>query len=573
MFTGSTFTTPSISTTTLYYAQARDISLGCVSSNRTSVSANVLSTPSAPVGTGGSVCGSGVVTIAASSTGNTINWYSASTGGTLLAQGSNTYTTPSISATTTYYAEANNGTCTSLTRTAVTATVGAGPAAITTSVNSVKCGTDTASISATATTDNAVVWYADSLGTVLLQSATVTGINRYNTPVLSATTSYWAFQKNIVTGCRSAAGRKVTVTVNASPAAPAANGASRCGTGTVVLTTTAPAGGTVAWYNVATGGSSLSTATSYTTASLSASTNYYVQSRITSTGCVSKTRTLVAATINAAPSAPVGIANARCGSGSITVSATPGTNQTIDWYSASTGGNLLQAASSSITRTITTTTSYYALAKNITTNCVSSSRTRVIATVSTRTPNTPTTLTGLTSICPIVGTTTGATYTASSVSGVINYKWTVPVNAVIDSGLNGLKIRVKFNATSANDTIQVQANNGCLSSKRSLRLNTTGCVTVRMLTRGNNTEADIEKNNDVVVYPNPTRGSFKLQSAIRSNASLINFRLINSQGVVIKTWKSSNINDVEFGQDLKSGMYQLEMLINGVRNTKTLIKL
>jgi hypothetical protein len=94
-----------------------------------------------------------------------------------------------------------------------------------------------------------------------------------------------------------------------------------------------------------------------------------------------------------------------------------------------------------------------------------------------------------------------------------------------------------------------------------------------MLTRGNNTEADTEKNNDVVVYPNPTRGSFKLQSAIRSNASLINFRLINAQGVVIKTWKSSNINDVEFGQDLKSGMYQLEMLINGVRNTKTLIKL
>ncbi|MEN9963019.1 MAG: hypothetical protein RL582_114, partial [Bacteroidota bacterium] len=571
--TGASFTTPTISSTTTYYAESRNTITGCVSIVRGAATATVLSAPAAPTATGSTACAPGAQILNASTAvGNTINWYSAATGGTLLAQNTNTFTTPVISTTTTYYVESNNGTCSSTTRTAVTATITSGVATIATSANATKCGPDTTSLFATATAGNTVDWYADSLGTILLQSGTVTGSNKFITPILNSTTNYWAYQRSISGGCRSAASRKVTATMNPKPAAPNANGASRCGTGTLTLTATAPTGGTVAWYNVASGGTSLSTANSYTTASISATTNYFVQSRITATGCVSVTRSTVAATINAVPSAAVSVPNARCGAGSITVSATPAANQTIDWYTASTGGTLLQSASLSITRTISTTTSYYATAKNPTTGCIATSRTRVIATVSTRAPNAPTTLTGLTAICPIVGTATGTNYSTNSVNGALSYVWTVPSGAVIDSGRNGLRIKVRFLRASANDTIQVQSSNGCLSTKRSLRLTTTGCVTTKFA-KGNGINTTPEVENNINVYPNPSKGSFQL-STKDMNSAPASIRLLNAQGVVLRTWNNINVNNVRFGNDLKEGIYHIEIFYtNGKRVTKTIVKM
>jgi hypothetical protein len=51
-------------------------------------------------------CGSGTVTLSASSAGAVIDWYDTDTGGTLLLSGSNTFTTPTLTKDTTYYAEA-----------------------------------------------------------------------------------------------------------------------------------------------------------------------------------------------------------------------------------------------------------------------------------------------------------------------------------------------------------------------------------------------------------------------------------------------------------------------------------
>ena len=65
-------------------------------------------------------CGAGSVTLGATATGGTINWYSASSGGGSLATGP-TYTTSSISVNTPYYVDATNGGCTSSSRTEVMA--------------------------------------------------------------------------------------------------------------------------------------------------------------------------------------------------------------------------------------------------------------------------------------------------------------------------------------------------------------------------------------------------------------------------------------------------------------------
>ena len=571
--TSNLYATPSISTTTIYYAETRVSN--CVSLSRTPVSAIISSVPVAPTSVSGSRCGTGSVTVSATPlNGDSIKWYSASTGGTLLLSGSNTYITPSITVTTTYYAESKNTGCASATRTAVNATVNELPAAVTTVTNASKCGSDTMTLSATASTGMTINWYSDSTTSSVLQAGIITGINKYLTPVLSTTTKYWTVQRNLTTGCISAARKSVTATINPRPLAPAVTSASRCGTGTVILSATAPTNpaGTVAWYSVASGGTSLSTSASYTTASLSATTNYYVESKTTATACVSSTRSIATATINAVPSAPLAVNGARCGTGVVTIGATPASGQTINWYSAATNGTLLLSGSLNYTTpTITKTTSYYAAARNTTSSCISSTRTTVTATVSTTTLAASTSLTGLTSICSIVGTSNSTTYTATAVTGASSYVWAIPTGAVIDSGSNGLKIKVRFNTAGSNDSIYVQAYNGCLGSKRVLKLTTTGCATTPFSKSQIQVKGPVTDKMVVNVFPNPVNNQFKLQ-AISSSAEMISVKIINMLGKVVYAFsvRSNEISTIQ--NHLKSGTYLLQLNQSGKSETIKLIK-
>ncbi|MCI9843201.1 T9SS type B sorting domain-containing protein [Flavobacterium pectinovorum] len=103
--TGNTFTTPIISSTTTYYTDA-----GC-EINRKKVVATVNKTPETPtVSSTVSRCGTGTVTLQATSNFGVINWFTNSTGGTSIHTGNN-FIIPSVSANTTYYAEASDSGC------------------------------------------------------------------------------------------------------------------------------------------------------------------------------------------------------------------------------------------------------------------------------------------------------------------------------------------------------------------------------------------------------------------------------------------------------------------------------
>jgi hypothetical protein len=121
----STYTTPVLASTTIYYVAVRNVSAGCVSATRTAVTATV-NTTSFTSTTGASRCGTGTVTLQAATAAGTINWYAALTGGASLGTGTS-YTTPSIAATTTYYVEVTNNGCTTNPRVAVVATVNSTP--------------------------------------------------------------------------------------------------------------------------------------------------------------------------------------------------------------------------------------------------------------------------------------------------------------------------------------------------------------------------------------------------------------------------------------------------------------
>jgi hypothetical protein len=80
-----------------------------------------------------------------------------------------------------------------------------------------------------------------------------------------------------------------------------------------------------------------------------------------------------------------------CGASAVTFTGTVSAGLTLDWYDAATGGNLLsQGTTTFTTPVISTTTTYYVAVRNSSTGCVSATRLAVTATinsVSTVTPN------------------------------------------------------------------------------------------------------------------------------------------------------------------------------------------
>ena len=167
------------------------------------------------------------------------------------------------------------------------------------------------------------------------------------------------------------------------PSKPIASSISRCGPGSLILTATHPQGSTVDWYLVPTGGTALAKGyATVTTPVITKTTNVYLESRNTSTGCVSTSRTMVTVTINAIPSAPIAVGTSRCGPGTVILNATPPSGSTVDWYLVPTGGTALAKGYTTVkTPYISTTTNGYLQSRNTTTGCVSSTRTKVTVTI------------------------------------------------------------------------------------------------------------------------------------------------------------------------------------------------
>ncbi|RVT79778.1 T9SS sorting signal type C domain-containing protein [Flavobacterium sufflavum] len=201
-------TTQSISATTSgsYTVQVTNAA-GCLSASSLATVVTVNPIPTITGTTPSSVCGTGTVTLGATASAGTINWYAASTGGSSLGTGTS-FTTPSISGTTTYYVDATNLGCTTATRTAVVATVNPIPTITGTTPSSV-CGTGTVTLGATASAGT-INWYAASSG----GSSLGTGAS-FTTPSISSTTTYYVDATN--SGCTTVTRTAVVATVNALP--------------------------------------------------------------------------------------------------------------------------------------------------------------------------------------------------------------------------------------------------------------------------------------------------------------------------------------------------------------------
>ncbi len=201
------------------------------------------------------------------------------------------------------------------------------------------------------------------------------------------------------------------------------------------------------------------------TIDLSASTpgTYSVTYTTTPFAC-SQSQTL---TVNSIPAAPIAVTPfvTRCGPGNVTFSVSVPAGQTVNWYDAPTGGNLLPLAGQTITTNVVASTHFYAEAKDVTSNCTSLTRTDISVTVFPI-PVITNTILG-SSAC---NGDTAKILPASSVPGS-TFTWTATGSSPSVSGFSngsGLSIAQRlFNSGSTIETVSYSVTaiaNGCPSN-------------------------------------------------------------------------------------------------------------
>lgn len=451
--------------------------------NRFDTTRTIIAFSTAPTTTGAARCGPGSVTLSASAT-DPILWYSASTGGALLGSG-NTYNTPSISSTTTYYAQAGS-TCPS-NRVAAVATINTAVAdPVTTGAD--RCGSGSLTLTATAS-DPVTWWDAASGGTQV-----GTG-NSFVTPNLTTTTTYYAQASN---GPCSSARIPTVATINTQPNTPTTTGAFNCGPGSVTLGASSSAS-LVTWWDAASGGNQVATGLSYTTPVLSSTTTYYVEA---SNGtCPSSARASVVATIRSITPDPGTSGGARCGSGTVTLSATSA--QTLIWYS-SPGGAQVGVGASFTTPFLTTSTTYYVQATD---GFCPSQYVAVQAVI-----NTPP------SVFLGNDTTVLATsYQLNAGSGFTGYNWN-----------SGAGTAQTFTVTTPGTyCVVVTDGNGCTA---------TDCIFVDLIT-GINEQSDWF----ATVYPNPAHEQLTIRFG-GVQPKTLSFRILHMNGQLVQETEHSELS-------------------------------
>nr|MBA3900744.1 hypothetical protein [Bacteroidota bacterium] len=223
LFTGASFTTPSLNTNTTYYVEA--FNTNC-NSARIPVQAIIDALPAVPVSQNESRCGSGSLTFTANAA-NPVEWFAAPTGGSPINTGAS-FTTPILNNNTSYYIAANNGTCSSA-RIQVDAIIEPVPAAPPVADEG-NCGPGTVTFNISGSL--IYEWYDVSSGGVSLHTG-----SSFTTPQLTTTTTYYV--QAIDGNCISPRTAVDALILSALPD-PVANDVNRCGDGTLILTATAP---------------------------------------------------------------------------------------------------------------------------------------------------------------------------------------------------------------------------------------------------------------------------------------------------------------------------------------------
>lgn len=204
---------------------------------------------------------------------------------------------------------------------------------------------------------------------------------------LTTTTDYYV-QATSASGCGSATGRvKATVTVSTRPDVPtvASNSVNTCLGSTATLSISNPVTGvTYNWYATAVSTTILGSGNSFTTPAITAATTtFFVEAK--SGTCSSTSRAMVTVNAGVVPLPPASVTGAstpQCaGTGTLLSVNNPDATLKYSWFATAIGGTALATGNTFTVPALSATTIYYVESSNLTTGCISGSRTAVTVTV------------------------------------------------------------------------------------------------------------------------------------------------------------------------------------------------
>ncbi len=216
-------------------------------------------------------------------------------------------------------------------------------------------------------------WYTDNLYTLPI-GGQLTSANASLTVSPSTTTSYYLRVEGTASPCTTilpgpSAGITVTVTpLPAIPTAVTANPGSICVGSASNLNATSTAGSTINWYTVATGGTSVGSSSTGTNFAVSPTTSTIYYAEGFETACASSSLTPIAVNVVALPATPTAVTATPatiCAGQSSNLKGTSSGN-TIDWFTAASGGTALGASASGANYAASpaASTTYYAEAES-----------------------------------------------------------------------------------------------------------------------------------------------------------------------------------------------------------------
>jgi len=168
---------------------------------------------------------------------------------------------------------------------------------------------------------------------------------------------------------------------------------------------------------------------------------------------------------------------------------------------------------------------------------------------------------------------------ASLPTNATSVVWTVPTGASITSRTN-LSIMVSYPTAATTGTVIAQSFNNCSSSGfRTLNVRYNACPNAIIgstpVVTGRVEEAKVEMAKPlslgVSVYPNPTTSSFRVKVKAVS-ADKLHIKLMDMAGRYLKVYQIMPGEDLNFGNELRAGVYMIEVTQGNLKSVERLMK-
>jgi hypothetical protein len=168
--------------------------------------------------------------------------------------------------------------------------------------------------------------------------------------------------------------------------------------------------------------------------------------------------------------------------------------------------------------------------------------------------------------------------TASQAMATV-FRWTKPANTtILSASFDSSSITVRFNTGFTGGALSVRGQTICgtQGTARSVVLSSSGCKASFAAVPTNTDNAQVRNASiqglDAQLYPNPSAGSFNLKISTSKTSPII-VKVMSTSGVLMKSFiaKANVVSSI--GEELKAGVYMVEVIVGDERKVIRAVKM